>query len=162
MVHIDSQRAMERRIARNYELNDLAWDERALRVGDAYRILRDFRQRERQFDLVILDPPPGVKPKGKRRKSRGQDYPALLKLAVPLVAPGGILLTFLNQRGVSSEMHHSGVQRVARGAASLLWTVGSGADFPEENEESQLRVFAHGFLDENAVPSDESRPSGVP
>ena len=114
VVHIDSQRAMERRIARNYELNDLAWDERALRVGDAYRILRDFRQRERQFDLVILDPPPESNPRA-RGGNPGSGLPRPAKTRGASGSPRGILLTFLNQRGVSSEMHHSGVQRGERG-----------------------------------------------
>ena len=143
VTHVDSQRAMERRIARNYELNDLPWDPRALRVGDAYRILRNFGQRKRRFELVILDPPPGVRPKGKRRHAKGQDYKTLLKLAVPLVHPEGTLLTFLNQRGISSKDHREAVLHATDGAATLEWTATSGDDFPEECEEKRLRIFAH-------------------
>lgn len=60
---------------------------------DVFTLLRDYRAREETFDLIILDPPKFVENKSQLTKaSRG--YKDINRLALHLLRPGGILLTF--------------------------------------------------------------------
>lgn len=61
--------------------------------GDAFQVLRRFRDSRRQFDLVVLDPP---KFAASRRQLEGacRGYKDINLLAFKLLRPGGLLATF--------------------------------------------------------------------
>jgi len=62
-------------------------------TGDAFQVLRKFRDSRRQFDLIVLDPPKFADSKGHlERACRG--YKDINLLGFKLLKPGGILLTF--------------------------------------------------------------------
>jgi len=72
-------------------------------LGDAFMILRDFRDNGRQFDVVILDPPKFAhSQRDVERAARG--YKDLNWLALRLLRPGGLLATFSCSGLVSADL----------------------------------------------------------
>ncbi len=62
-------------------------------VANVFEKLREFRDRQRSFDLIVLDPPKFVASMGQmNRGCRG--YKDINLLAMKLLRPGGILATF--------------------------------------------------------------------
>ena len=61
--------------------------------GDVFTVLRDYHQQQRQFDIVVLDPPKFVDSKASLpRASRG--YKDINLYGIHAVRPGGLLFTF--------------------------------------------------------------------
>jgi len=93
IINVDSSRNALELAEQNIILNG---EERPLDeylLGDAFAVLRDYRDNGRLFDMVILDPPKFVHSKRAIDKaSRG--YKDLNWLALRLLKPGGILATF--------------------------------------------------------------------
>jgi 23S rRNA (cytosine1962-C5)-methyltransferase len=80
--------------------------------GDAFQILRRFRDKGRQFDMVILDPPKFAPTKAQaERAARG--YKDINLLAFKLLRPGGSLVTFSCSGGVDAALF----QKIVAGAA---------------------------------------------
>jgi len=61
--------------------------------GNAFKALRDFRDAERTFDLIVLDPPKFASAKA-HIEGACRGYKDLNLLALKLLRPGGILATF--------------------------------------------------------------------
>jgi len=71
--------------------------------GNAFHVLRDFREKGRTFDAVVVDPPKFAESKGQvDRAARG--YKDINLLAFQLLAPGGLLFTFSCSEHVSREL----------------------------------------------------------
>ena len=83
------------------ELNGLSSQGHRLCSGDVFDWLRRLVKRGERFDMIILDPPSTSVGKTKRRWSAKKDYPELVSLALPLLAPGGRLFTATNHRQIS-------------------------------------------------------------
>jgi 23S rRNA (cytosine1962-C5)-methyltransferase len=80
--------------------------------GDVFQILRQFRDASKCFDLVILDPPKFASTTSQvERAARG--YKDINLLALKLLNPSGILVTFSCSGGVSAELF----QKIVAGAA---------------------------------------------
>jgi 23S rRNA (cytosine1962-C5)-methyltransferase len=95
---------------RNGELNGV--DVGELIEADAFTALRGLRDRARQYDLILLDPPKLANTEQQvERASRA--YKDLNLLAIKLLAPGGRLLTFSCSGAMSAELF----QKVVAGAA---------------------------------------------
>ena len=74
-----------------HELNDV--DVGELIEADAFTALRTLRDRARQYDLILLDPPKlALSDRHLDKASRA--YKDLNLLAIKLLAPGGVLMTF--------------------------------------------------------------------
>ena len=72
-------------------------------LGDAFMVLRDFRDNGRQFDVIILDPPKFAhSQRDVERAARG--YKDLNWLALRLLRPGGLLATFSCSGLVSADL----------------------------------------------------------
>ncbi len=116
----------------NLTLNRLDTAPARWSAGDAFRVLRELRDRDAQFDLVILDPPkfaPTVRQV--HRASRG--YKDLNLLAFKLLAPGGILVTFSCSGGVAPELFQKIVADAALDAgrtATIQQRLAQPADHP--------------------------------
>jgi len=81
-------------------------------AGDVFRELRRLRYEERQFDVVILDPPKFAHSAGQlERATRG--YKDINLIAMQLLRPGGVLATYSCSGLVSAELF----QKVVFGAA---------------------------------------------
>jgi 23S rRNA (cytosine1962-C5)-methyltransferase len=97
---------------RHLEINGLNPDAVEDIQGDVFEVLRGFRDRQRQFDLVILDPPKFAAAAGKvKTASRG--YKDINLLAIKLLRPGGILFTF----SCSGHVHAKLFQKIVADAA---------------------------------------------
>ena len=101
-------------------------------TSDAFEVLRYYRDEERQFDAVVLDPPKFATSQGQvDRACRG--YKDLNWLALRLLRPGGLLVTFSCSGLVSADLF----QKVVFGAAvdarrdvQILQHLGQSTDHP--------------------------------
>ena len=100
--------------------------------GDVFKHLERFRQRDRVFDLVIVDPPPFSNVKGSVFSAL-RDYGDLIQAIAPVVAPGGLVLAVCNAVRLSEEEFLLAIGQGAAAAgrkACLLGECGLPADFP--------------------------------
>jgi 23S rRNA (cytosine1962-C5)-methyltransferase len=103
-----------------------------LRRAEAFEAMESMGQGGRRFDVVIADPPAFVKSK-KDLKPGLKGYRKMVKLAAPLVAPGGILLAASCSHHVSPEAFAEEVARGlgdARRSGRILRSSGAGPDHP--------------------------------
>ncbi len=113
-------------------LNHLARPDDEYIAGDAFEVLRYFRETGRQFDAIILDPPKFAHTQGQiERAARG--YKDLNWLALRLLRPEGVLATFSCSGLVSADLF----QKIIFGAAvdagrdaQILRHLGQAADHP--------------------------------
>jgi 23S rRNA (cytosine1962-C5)-methyltransferase len=101
-------------------------------VGDAFRILRDFRDRGRTFDMIVLDPPK-LAPTRAHASKAARAYKDINLLAVKLLRPDGLLLTCSCSQGVDENLF----QKIVFGAAldagrdvRMIRRLGPGGDHP--------------------------------
>jgi len=112
VLAIDSSaRALE--LAReNVLLNELPAHKAELLEGDVFQQLREFRDRARSFDLIVLDPPKFA-PTAAQAQRAARGYKDINLLAFKLLRPGGILFTFSCSGGVDMDLF----QKIVAGAA---------------------------------------------
>ena len=62
-------------------------------VGDVFKVLARFRERDRKFDLVVIDPPAfaSAAARGGKPWSAMRDYAELIAAALDVTAPGGLI-----------------------------------------------------------------------
>jgi len=108
--NIDSSGPALRVAERNGELNGV--DVGELVEADAFTALRGLRDRARQYDLILLDPPKFAATERQLDKA-SRAYKDLNLLAIKLLAPGGTLMTFSCSGAMSGELF----QKVVAGAA---------------------------------------------
>jgi 23S rRNA (cytosine1962-C5)-methyltransferase len=75
------------------------------RVADVNASLRQFLEQGEQFDAIVLDPPKFA-PTSVHVERAARAYKDINRLALKLLAPGGVLLTFSCSGGVSPELFH--------------------------------------------------------
>ena len=132
VVQVDSSAAALEIAERNMALNNFARPDDELIAGDAFEVLRYYREERQQFDAVVLDPPKFATSQGQvDRACRG--YKDLNWLALRLLRPGGLLVTFSCSGLVSADLF----QKVVFGAAvdarrdvQILRHLGQSADHP--------------------------------
>ncbi len=107
---IDSSGPALAAATRNGELNGV--DVGELVEGDAFTLLRGLRDRARQYDLILLDPPKLAKNE-KHLDKATRAYKDLNLLAIKLLSPGGMLMTFSCSGAMSADLF----QKVVAGAA---------------------------------------------
>ena len=92
-VHVDLSEPALALARENTALNGFGVDDASFVCGNAFEVLRKFRDSRRSFDLVVLDPPKFADAKSHLRGAcRG--YKDVNLLAMKLLRPGGILATF--------------------------------------------------------------------
>jgi 23S rRNA (cytosine1962-C5)-methyltransferase len=100
--------------------------------GDVFQVLRGFRNANRCFDLIVLDPPKFVDSRSRMPKgTRG--YKDINLLAFKLLKPGGILFTFSCSGLVAPDLFQKIVADAALDAgreAQILRTLTQGPDHP--------------------------------
>jgi 23S rRNA (cytosine1962-C5)-methyltransferase len=112
IVNLDSSAEALELARRNMALNGLAGRDDEYVEGDVFQVLRGYRDRGRAFDLVILDPPKFAHSQAQLR-SAGRGYKDINLLALKILRPGGILVTFSCSGLVSPELF----QKIVFGAA---------------------------------------------
>jgi len=81
-------------------------------ADDAFKVLRKLRQEDRQFDIIVLDPPKfAFTERDIRRASRG--YKDINLQALHLLKPGGLLFTYSCSGAISASLF----QKIIFGAA---------------------------------------------
>jgi 23S rRNA (cytosine1962-C5)-methyltransferase len=134
VTQIDSSVAALAIAERNMALNGFSEDRPPAEylAGDAFEVLRHYRDEARQFDVIILDPPKFAATQGQvERAARG--YKDLNWLALRLLRPGGLLATFSCSGLVDADLF----QKIVFGAAvdagrdaQILHHLGQAADHP--------------------------------
>lgn len=101
--------------ADNVALNGLDQDRVEDVRGDCFEVLRGYRDAGRRFDLAILDPPKFVA--SAQQLQRGcRGYKDINLLALKLLKPGGVLVTFSCSGHVSPELFQKIVADAAQDA----------------------------------------------
>jgi 23S rRNA (cytosine1962-C5)-methyltransferase len=80
--------------------------------ADVNRYLRDSLQAGRRFDAIVLDPPKFA-PSASHAERAARAYKDINRLALQLLAPGGLLLTFSCSGGIAPDLFH----KIVAGAA---------------------------------------------
>lgn len=132
IIHVDSSSPALETAERNMALNGFEQPQDEYIAGDAFEVLRYYREEQQQFDVVILDPPKFAHSQEQLdRATRG--YKDLNWLALRLLRPGGTLVTFSCSGLVSADLF----QKVVFGAAvdagrdvQVLQHLGQAADHP--------------------------------
>ena len=110
VTSLDSSAAALDGARRNAALNGVEAGEQI--VGDAFTELRTLRDKAKQYDLIMLDPPKLAQTEAHVARAT-RAYKDLNLIATKLLAPGGILMTFSCSGGVSADLF----QKVVAGAA---------------------------------------------
>jgi 23S rRNA (cytosine1962-C5)-methyltransferase len=130
VVNVDSSEQALALAGENLALNGYPSQEMVL--GDVFQVLRDYREGGRTFDVVILDPPKFATSQAQvMDATRG--YKDINMLALQLLRPGGMLITFSCSGRVSADLF----QKVVFGAsvdagrdAQIVQRLFQGPDHP--------------------------------
>jgi 23S rRNA (cytosine1962-C5)-methyltransferase len=91
VVCVDASEDAVNRITTNAQLNNFA-DRVSAMQGDAFECLRQLRDKQQRFDVIILDPPAFIK-RRKDEKAGLQAYRRINELAMGLLEADGILVS---------------------------------------------------------------------
>lgn len=80
--------------------------------GDVFQTLRKFRDQDRRFDIIVLDPPK-LAPTAAHAEKASRAYKDANLLGFKLLNPGGVLMTYSCSGGVSPDLF----QKIVAGAA---------------------------------------------
>jgi 23S rRNA (cytosine1962-C5)-methyltransferase len=112
VLSLDSSGAALEQLRHNLALNRLPAERTDTQEGDVFQLLRAFRDRGRDFDLVVLDPPKFAQTASQvQRAARG--YKDINLLALKLLRPGGLLVTFSCSGAIGDDLF----QKIVAGAA---------------------------------------------
>jgi len=126
---VDSSHPALERLADNAARNRLDEHVRPLQ-GDAFDVLRGFKDEGRRFDTVILDPPAFIK-RRKDEKEGTQAYSRLNRLGMELLEPGGLLVTSSCSFHMGRDAFLRTVQSAGRRAGRSLQLLEAGQQGPD-------------------------------
>ena len=116
----------------NIKLNKISADNIEWVEDNVFQALRRFRDQDKKFDMVILDPPKFA-PTAAHAQRAARGYKDINLLGLKLLNPGGLLVTFSCSGGVSEDLF----QKILAGAAldagvqaKIINRLGPGADHP--------------------------------
>lgn len=93
VISVDTSQAALDIAKQNVELNKLDLNKAEFVRDDVFQLLRNYRAEGEKFDLIIMDPPKFVENKN-QLASACRGYKDINMLALQLLNPGGILLSF--------------------------------------------------------------------
>ena len=111
-INLDASQSALELAAQAGELNGFFNEQLENIQGDAFQLLRDYRDEGRQFDIVVLDPPKFADNKAQLEKA-ARGYKDINLLGFRLLKPGGLLFTF----SCSGLMEASLFQKIVADAA---------------------------------------------
>lgn len=103
ITNIDSSSEALSLLLKNFELNNYKTDSVENIQGDVFKILRQFRDENRKFDVIILDPPKFAESSSQVAKA-ARGYKDINLLAMKLLNTGGILFTFSCSGHITQEL----------------------------------------------------------
>jgi 23S rRNA (cytosine1962-C5)-methyltransferase len=116
----------------NAILNGLQEEQIEWIEGDVFQILRKMRDKNQKFDMVILDPPKFA-PTAAHAQKAARGYKDINLLALKLLNPNGLLVTFSCSGGVSESLFQKILAGAAQDAgvnAKIVTRLGQGYDHP--------------------------------
>lgn len=105
---------------RNFTLNGLDPGAHDFIFGDAFEWLRRLAKKGRRFDAVVLDPPTFSQSKAGGVFRAEQDYGALVRAVLPVLAPDGVLFASTNAAGWPPAEFIATVQDAVRAAGRAV------------------------------------------
>jgi 23S rRNA (cytosine1962-C5)-methyltransferase len=93
VTNVDMSELALKTAERNLELNKLDLSKATHVKQDVFKLLRDYKEQGKLFDMVILDPPKFADSKAQLMQA-ARGYKDINRVAMQLVKPGGLLLTF--------------------------------------------------------------------
>jgi 23S rRNA (cytosine1962-C5)-methyltransferase len=112
VLSIDSSAEALGLLQENIELNHLDAARSTVLEGDVFQLLRRFRDENRSFDMIILDPPKFA-PTAAQAERAARGYKDINLLAFKLLRSGGILVTFSCSGGIDAGLF----QKIVAGSA---------------------------------------------
>jgi 23S rRNA (cytosine1962-C5)-methyltransferase len=103
IVAVDVAAKAHARARRNFAASGMDAEKPEHIVGDAFKVLAKLAERDRKFDLVVLDPPAfGTAGRG-QVFSAVQDYRELVSASLGALTPGGVLAAVSSTHKISAE-----------------------------------------------------------
>ena len=112
VVSVDSSAPALQRVQQHVQLNGFDPARSSCRDADVNQFLRQALQEGQRFDAIVLDPPKFA-PTAAHAERAARAYKDINRLALMLLAPGGLLLTFSCSGGISADLFH----KIVAGAA---------------------------------------------
>jgi 23S rRNA (cytosine1962-C5)-methyltransferase len=132
VINVDSSAEMLRLARRNIALNGFETPDEDFVEGDVFEVLRYYRDRGQQFDMIILDPPKFAQ-SPTQVESAARGYKDINLLAFRLLKPGGVLATFSCSGAITADLF----QKIVFGAladsareAQIVRHLGQSPDHP--------------------------------
>ena len=132
VLSVDSSHAALELCKENIALNDLPATRHSSLEGDVFQVLRKFRDENRSFDVIILDPPKFA-PTAAHADKATRAYKDINLLAFKLLRARGILVTFSCSGGVDSALFQKIVASAALDAgvdAQIIRFLSQASDHP--------------------------------
>lgn len=132
VTSIDSSGPALERARANVALNGFDPATAEFLDADVNASLRRFGEEGRQFDAIVLDPPK-LAPTAAHAERAARAYKDINRLALKLLAPGGLLFTFSCSGGISADLFHKIVASAGTDAnvdGYIADRLGAAADHP--------------------------------
>lgn len=132
VLSIDSSDPALEGVKRNVAINGLDGAKSEVMNADIFKVLRTFRDQNRKFDVIILDPPKFA-PTVAQAEKAARGYKDINLLAFKLLNPGGTLFTFSCSGGISRDLFQKIVASAALDAkldARIVGQLSQAADHP--------------------------------
>ena len=113
VTSVDSSAPALERVQANVLLNGFDVAASTCEDADVNQFLRASLEADRRFDAIVLDPPKFA-PTAAHAERAARAYKDINRLALKLLAPGGLLLTFSCSGGISADLFH----KIVAGAAA--------------------------------------------
>ena len=132
VLSVDSSADALALLEENIALNNLPADRHTSLEGDVFQLLRKFRDENRSFDMIILDPPKFA-PTAAHAEKASRAYKDINLLAFKLLRHGGMLFTYSCSGGIDAALFQKIVASAALDAgtdATIIEYLSQGSDHP--------------------------------
>ncbi|MBC5786055.1 class I SAM-dependent methyltransferase [Ramlibacter sp. USB13] len=132
VTSIDSSGPALERARANVALNGFDAARAEFLDADVNASLRKFGEAGRTFDAIVLDPPK-LAPTAAHAERAARAYKDINRLALKLLAPGGVLFTFSCSGGISADLFHKIVASAGTDSGVdgyIVERLGAAADHP--------------------------------
>lgn len=132
VTSIDSSGPAIERARANVALNGFDASRSTMLDADVNASLRQFHQQGRRFDAIVLDPPKFA-PTVAHAERAARAYKDINRIALSILAPGGVLFTYSCSGGISADLFHKIVASAGMDAgvdAFITERLGGAPDHP--------------------------------
>jgi 23S rRNA (cytosine1962-C5)-methyltransferase len=132
VLSVDSSADALALLEENIAINSLPADRHTSLEGDVFQMLRKFRDGNRSFDMIILDPPKFA-PTAAHAEKASRAYKDINLLAFKLLRHGGMLFTYSCSGGIDAALFQKIIASAALDAATdaaIIEHLSQGNDHP--------------------------------